>query len=112
MTQNRRTFIMAVVGDGAMTDMGPVPLLHGAEPVEPADREGTRPYASDVQAMTSQLREGLTAEAPQPELAGTIEADELYVVQDTRAILTPSKKTAGRGRRRRLKGARGRGTLE
>jgi transposase-like protein len=36
--------------------------------------------ASDVQVMTSQLREGLTARAPQPELSGAIEADEVYVV--------------------------------
>ena len=36
--------------------------------------------ASDVQVMTSQLREGLTAKAPQIELSGEIEADEVYVV--------------------------------
>ena len=36
--------------------------------------------ASDVQVMTSQLRDGLTARAPQPELPGAIEADEVHVV--------------------------------
>lgn len=36
--------------------------------------------ASDAQVMTSQLRDGLTARAPQPELSGAIEADEVYVV--------------------------------
>lgn len=36
--------------------------------------------ASDVQIMTSQLRDGLTAKAPKIELSGKVEADEVYVV--------------------------------
>jgi transposase-like protein len=35
---------------------------------------------SDVQMMTSQLREGLTAKAPEIKLSGIVEADEVYVV--------------------------------
>jgi transposase-like protein len=36
--------------------------------------------ASDVQAMTEQLRRGLVAEAPAARLAGEVEIDEVYVV--------------------------------
>src|ERR671915_425387 len=35
---------------------------------------------SDVQAMTEQLRQGLVATAPDVELAGEVEIDEVYVV--------------------------------
>lgn len=35
---------------------------------------------SDVQAMTEQLRAGLTAKLPPVSLTGTVEADEVYVV--------------------------------
>ena len=36
--------------------------------------------ASDLQAMTEQLRGGLVARAPEATLAGTVEIDEVYVV--------------------------------
>ncbi len=36
--------------------------------------------ASDVQAMTEQLRRGLVAKAPEVELGGEVEIDEVYVV--------------------------------
>ena len=36
--------------------------------------------ASDVQAMTEQLRHGLVAKAPAVELTGEVEIDEVYVV--------------------------------
>jgi len=36
--------------------------------------------ASDVQAMTEQLRRGLVAKAPAVELTGEVEIDEVYVV--------------------------------
>jgi transposase-like protein len=36
--------------------------------------------ASDVQAMTEQLRGGLVARAPEATLAGAVEIDEVYVV--------------------------------
>lgn len=35
---------------------------------------------SDVQAMTCELREGITASAPAVQLDGKVEADEAYVV--------------------------------
>jgi len=36
--------------------------------------------ASDVQAMTEQLRQGLVARAPVAKLEGTAEVDEVYIV--------------------------------
>jgi hypothetical protein len=36
--------------------------------------------ASDVQAMTEQLRQGLVARAPVARLEGTAEIDEVYIV--------------------------------
>ena len=36
--------------------------------------------ASDVQAMTEPLRQGLTAKAPPVRLEGEVEIDEVYVV--------------------------------
>jgi hypothetical protein len=36
--------------------------------------------ASDLQAMTEQLRHGLVAKAPEVTLAGEVEIDEVYVV--------------------------------
>ena len=36
--------------------------------------------ASDVQAMTEQLRSGLVAKTPVVELTGEVEIDEVYVV--------------------------------
>ncbi len=46
----------------------------------PAYSAGCCINTSDVQVMTSQSREGLTAKAPQIELSGKIEADEVYVM--------------------------------
>ena len=36
--------------------------------------------ASDAQAMTERLRDGLVAKAPAVELQGEVEVDEVYVV--------------------------------
>ena len=36
--------------------------------------------ASDTQAMTEQLRHGLVAKAPEVELTGEVEIDDIYVV--------------------------------
>ena len=62
----------------------------------------------DVQAMTEQLRAGVVARTPEPSLSGEVECDEVYVV----AGAGDSSKKGRRGRRRRLRGAPGRGTLE
>ena len=66
----------------------------------------------DVQRMTEPLREGIVARQPEPVLSGDVECDEVYVVAGHKGFPDAVKKQGRRGRRRRLKGARGRGTLE
>jgi transposase-like protein len=67
---------------------------------------------SDVQAMTEVLRHGIVAKTPDVVLSGDVECDELYVVAghkgNPEAVLAKGRE----GRRNRLKGSRGRGTLE
>jgi transposase-like protein len=67
---------------------------------------------SDVQAMTGVLRHGIVAKTPDVVLSGDVEFDELYVVAghkgNPEAVLAKGRE----GRRNRLKGDRGRGTLE
>ncbi len=52
---------------------------------------------SDVQAMTSQLRDGITASAPAVVLEGKVEADEVYVVAGHKGNPAAVKKKAVRG---------------
>jgi transposase-like protein len=67
---------------------------------------------SDVQGMTEVLRHGIVAKTPDVVLSGDVEFDELYVVAghkgNPEAVLAKGRK----GRCNRLKGGRGRGTLE
>ena len=65
----------------------------------------------DAQRMTEQLRDGIVARQPEPILVGAVECDEVYVVAGHKGHPDAVKKSR-RGRRRRLKGARGRGTLD
>jgi hypothetical protein len=61
--------------------------------------------------MTSQLREGIVVRKPEVTLTGEVECDEVYVVAGHKGH-PEAVRGAGRvGRRRRLKGERGRGTL-
>ncbi len=66
----------------------------------------------DVQRMTTELREGVVARKPPSKLEGEVEADEAYVIAGHKGNPAAVKKKGRPGRRRRLKGARGRGTLE
>ena len=66
---------------------------------------------SDVQKMTSQLRKGIVERKPEIRLDGEVECDEVYVVAGHKGHPEAVKK-GRKGRRNRLKGARGRGTLE
>ena len=52
--------------------------------------------ASDVQAMTEQLRQGLVARAPTVTLAGTAEIDEIYIVAGHKGQPTEVVKRGGR----------------
>ena len=67
---------------------------------------------SDVYKMTTQLREGVEQKVPEVTLNGTVEMDEVYVVAGHKGHTEEVKKKGREGRRNRLKGARGRGTLE
>ena len=67
---------------------------------------------SDVQAMTEVLRHGIVAKTPDVLLSGDVEFDELYVVAGHKGNPEAVRAKGREGRRNRLKGGRGRGTLE
>ena len=67
---------------------------------------------SDVQAMTEVLRHGIVAKTPEVVLSGDVEFDELYVVAGHKGNPEAVRAKGRDGRRNRLKGSRGRGTLE
>src|SRR3954452_6748938 len=70
--------------------------------------------ASDVQAMTEQLRRGLVAKAPAVKLEGEVKIDEVYVVAGHKGQPTAAAKRGGSdaaaGWPARRAGARGRRT--
>jgi len=63
-------------------------------------------------AMASQLREGIVRRKPEVTLSGEVECDEVYVVAGHKGHPEAVRKKGRLGRRRRLKGQPGRGTLE
>ena len=65
---------------------------------------------SDAQAMV--LRHGIVAKTPDVVLSGDVEFDELYVVAGHKGNPEAVRAKGREGRRNRLKGGRGRGTLE
>lgn len=65
---------------------------------------------SDVQQMTHQLRQGVVVRKPQVRLDEEVECDEVYIIAGHEGHPGAVKKGL-KGRRNRLKGARGRGTL-
>lgn len=67
---------------------------------------------SDVQNMTSRLRENITDKKPETVLKGEVESDEVYIVAGHKGNPDAVRKKGRNGRRNRLKGAGGRGTLE
>ena len=67
---------------------------------------------SAVQVMTEQVRSGLVAKIPSVTLDGEVEVDEVYIVAGHKGNPAAVAKKSHPGRRRRLKGAPGRGTLE
>jgi transposase-like protein len=66
----------------------------------------------DTQAMTDQLRGGVVIKKPEPLLSNEVECDEVYVVAGHKGNQEAVRKKQRKGRRNRLKGAKGRGTLE
>jgi len=65
----------------------------------------------DVQSMTTQLREGIVVKKKLVQLTGEIEADEMYLIAGHKGQPEIVAKEGRPGRRRRLKGKRGRETL-
>ncbi len=65
---------------------------------------------SDTRRMTEPLRDGVVIRRPEPVLAGDGECDEVYVIAGHKGQPEAVRSAGRRGRRRRLKGARGRGT--
>jgi transposase-like protein len=66
----------------------------------------------DAQKMTSQLRRGIVERRPEVRLSGEVECDEVYVTAGHKGHPQAVRRKGRPGRRRRLKGERGRGTSE
>ncbi len=66
----------------------------------------------DVQQMSLQLRNGVVCRKPKVKLSGEVECDEVYVVAGHKGHPATVQEKGRDGRCNRLKGARGRGTLE
>ena len=66
----------------------------------------------DAQNMTRALRSGVNARKPSIQLGGEVECDEVYIVAGHKGHTEAVKKKGRKGRRNRLKSARGRGTLQ
>ena len=67
---------------------------------------------SDVHAMTTLLRTGVVERKPDVTLEGEVEFDEVYIVEGHKGHPEALKNLPRPPRKRRLKGAPGRGTLE
>lgn len=68
-------------------------------------------HVDDVHRMARQFRDGVITLKPEVGLKGNVECDEVYVVAGHKGHPDAVKKKGRKGRRNRLKGARGRGTL-
>lgn len=66
----------------------------------------------DVQHMTSQLRAGVVNKKPMVVLQEEVECDEVYVIAGHKGKPAAVRAKGRKGRRNRLKGSRGRGTLQ
>jgi hypothetical protein len=66
---------------------------------------------NETQAMTSQLREGIVAKKPVT-LSGEAKTDEVYIIAGHKSQPEVVANLGRKGRRRRLRGKRGRGTLK
>lgn len=65
----------------------------------------------DVQDMTTQLRAGIVERKPEVKLQDSVECDEVYIVAGHKGNPAAVREKGRQGRRNRLKGSRGRGTL-
>lgn len=67
---------------------------------------------SDAHYMANILRSGVVDNKPDPTLSDKVECDEVYVIAGHKGNPGTVKKKKRKGRRNRLKGSRGRGTLQ
>jgi transposase-like protein len=67
---------------------------------------------SDVQAMTEALRQGIVAKTPEVVLSGDVEVDEVDIVAGHKGQREAVRAKGRHSRRNKLKGIRGRGTLD
>lgn len=63
-------------------------------------------------SMTEQLRQGIVKKKPDVQLEGEVEFDEVYIIAGHKGNSEKVREKGRPPRRRRLKGKRGRGTLE
>lgn len=69
-------------------------------------------HKDDIHQVTSELRQAVVDKRPEVQLSGTVEFDEVYVTAEDKGQPEQVKKKEHKGRRRKLKGLRGRGSLE
>lgn len=67
---------------------------------------------SDAHEMATAVREAVCDKKPQPTFQGEVECDEVYVIAGHKGNPEAVQRANRPGRRNRLRGARGRGTLE
>jgi len=89
-----------------------VSVLDGLEPLERTDcgRVGSIVRGGAGDDQPTQRRD--CGEKKPVQLSGEIEADEVYIVAGHKGLPAEVAKAGRKGRRRRLKGKRGRGTLD
>ncbi len=86
-------------------------ILHGSQPIQRADRRGARSTLWRCPG-DDQPAPGRNCGKKKPvRLSGEIETDEVYVVAGHKGQPAEVVKAGREGRRRRLRGKRGRGTL-
>lgn len=86
-------------------------VFHGFKSIEWSDSARHDLNKDDLQYMTEHLRNGIDKKKDPIMLSGVVEFDELYLVAGHKGQPEKVKKANRAARRRRLKGARGRGTL-
>ena len=91
--------------------MGAVSVLHGFEPLERTDCGGVGFVSGRGPSDDQPTAPRDCGEKKPIQLSGEIEADEVYIVAGHKGLPAEVAKAGRQGRRRRLKGKRGRGTL-
>src|SRR5512138_2977497 len=91
--------------------MGFMPVFHGLESIKSADRSRTGSEQRRCAGHDNPTAGRHYSEKKPVQLSGVVEADEVYIVAGHKGHPDIVKQQGRQGRRRRLKGARGRGTL-